>query len=327
MGYLDLTLHPERYHGAGKKPPFFEGWYFKLIDPTEQHRYAVIPGIFLNADPSKAHAFIQVLDGLHGRSHYYRFPVDAFQAASDQFALHIGKNFFSLTEMRLQLTGGAISLQGALRFEGGSGWQVTLASPGIMGWFGWLPFLECNHGVCSFDHTIHGALTIDGTAISFDGGRGYIEKDWGKSFPSAWIWLQTNHFEQPRTCLTASIATVPFVRRTFGGFIIGLWQAGTLYRFATYTGAKLEALTVSDDHVTWVVRDRRYRLEMLAQRAEGGLLHEPTRTEMHQRVQETLRARVEVCLTPLRGGAPIFSGVGRNAGLEVQGDWQKLLVQ
>ncbi|MCE7947900.1 MAG: hypothetical protein DYG88_10775 [Chloroflexi bacterium CFX4] len=327
MGYLDLTLHPERYHGVGKQPPFFEGWYFKLIDPTENHRYAVIPGIFLNADPSKSHAFIQVLDGLRGRSHYYQFPVEAFQAAADRFALHIGENFFSLTEMRLNLQGGAVSLHGALRFEGGSGWRVTLDSPGIMGWFGWLPFLECNHGVCSFDHVIHGALSIDGQHVPFEGGRGYIEKDWGKAFPSAWIWMQTNHFDQPQVCLTASIATVPFIRRTFGGFIIGFWQAGTLYRFATYTGAKLEKLEVTDDHVLWVVRNRRYRLEMLARRAEGGLLHEPTRTEMHKRVEETLRASVEVCLAPLRGGTPIFSGTGRNAGLEVQGDLQKLLIQ
>lgn len=327
MGYLDLVLHSERYHGLGKKPPFFEGWYFKLIDPTEGHRYAVIPGIFLNADPRKTHAFIQVLDGLRGRSHYYQFPAEAFEADSDRFALRIGENFFSLTEMRLNLQSGAVALQGALRFEGGSGWPVTLASPGIMGWFGWLPFLECNHGVCSFDHTIHGDLTVDGVRVSFEGGRGYIEKDWGKSFPSAWIWLQTNHFEQPRACLTASIATVPFVRRTFGGFIIGFWQEGKLYRFATYTGAKLEKLAVSDDQVLWVVRDGRHRLEMAAQRAEGGLLHEPTRTEMHKRVEETLRAQVAVCLTPLQGGAPIFSGVGRNAGLEVQGDWRRLLVQ
>lgn len=84
---------------------------------------------------------------------------------------------------------------------------------------------------------------------------------------------------------------------------------------------------MSDDQVLWVVRDGRHRLEMAAQRAEGGLLHEPTRTEMHKRVEETLRAQVAVCLTPLQGGAPIFSGVGRNAGLEVQGDWRRLLVQ
>ena len=32
FNFLRTTLHPERYHGHGKKPPFFEGWYYKLID-------------------------------------------------------------------------------------------------------------------------------------------------------------------------------------------------------------------------------------------------------------------------------------------------------
>ncbi|GAB4553298.1 MAG: tocopherol cyclase family protein [Anaerolineae bacterium] len=327
MGYLDLSLHPERYHGHGKKPPFFEGWYFKLVDPTENHRYALIPGVFLNADPTKSHAFIQVLDGLRGRSHYYQFPLATFQAASDRFEVSIADNFFSLHRIKVNLSGGAISVQGDLTFEGGTGWPVTLSSPGIMGWFGWIPIMECNHGVCSFDHVIHGVLTLDGVPISFESGRGYIEKDWGKSFPSAWVWMQTNHFEMPTVCLTASIATIPWVGRTFGGFIIGFWQAGKLYRFATYTGAKVEKLHVTDDFVTWIVRDRLHRLEMTASRAGGGLLHEPTRQEMHKRVEETLKASVEVCLTRLKDGYEVFSGTGRNAGLEVQGNLSRLLVE
>ncbi|MCK7537696.1 MAG: tocopherol cyclase family protein [Marinilabiliales bacterium] len=32
----------------------------------------------------------------------------------------------------------------------------------------------------------------------FSGGRGYIEKDWGHSFPSAYVWMQSNHFQLAR---------------------------------------------------------------------------------------------------------------------------------
>jgi hypothetical protein len=32
------------YHGHGKRPPFFEGWYYKLVSADETQRYAVIPG-------------------------------------------------------------------------------------------------------------------------------------------------------------------------------------------------------------------------------------------------------------------------------------------
>ena len=60
--------------GVGKKRPFFEGWYYKLIDATTQHKYAIIPGVFLSEDP---HAFIQVLNGSTKEAFYHRYPLDA----------------------------------------------------------------------------------------------------------------------------------------------------------------------------------------------------------------------------------------------------------
>jgi tocopherol cyclase len=325
--FVRSTLHPERYHGHRKSPPFFEGWYYKIIDADERHKFAVIPGIFKNAAAEKTHAFIQVLDGVAGTSAYHTFPVEAFSAAEDNFDVHIGPNRFRAEGITLNLEGSDLALRGELRFEGRAPWPVTLTAPGIMGWYAWMPFMECYHGVVSLDHTIQGSVTRDGAAMDFGGGRGYIEKDWGVAFPAAWIWTQTNHFAAPGTCLTASVAMIPWIGRAFRGFIIGLWHEGRLYRFATYTNAQIEKLELTDDHVTWVVRDRGHRLEMLASRTAGGLLHGPTRHEMHQRVEETLNATVEVCLSAFEGGTPRrrFQGVGRNAGLEVEGDLPRLL--
>ncbi|WP_243392439.1 MULTISPECIES: tocopherol cyclase family protein [unclassified Mesotoga] len=31
--------------------------------------------------------------------------------------------------------------------------------------------------------------------IDLTGGKGYIEKDWGRSLPDAWIWMQSNNFD------------------------------------------------------------------------------------------------------------------------------------
>jgi hypothetical protein len=69
---LRTIFHPERFHGTGKRPPFFEGWYYKVVDRMEQHRFAFIPGIFLHAEKDQQHAFVQVLDGSTGISTYHR---------------------------------------------------------------------------------------------------------------------------------------------------------------------------------------------------------------------------------------------------------------
>jgi hypothetical protein len=160
--------------------------------------------------------------------------------------------------------------------------------------------------------------------MDFNGGLGYIEKDWGKSFPAAWVWCQSNHFANESACITASVAVIPWAGRTFRGFIVGLWLDGTLHRFATYNGSHIESLQIFDDHVDWVLRNRQSRLFLKASRVEGGLLRGPTRLNMGKRVLETLNATVEVRLETLKG-ALIFEGVGAHTGLEVMGDLPRLL--
>jgi hypothetical protein len=130
------------------------------------------------------------------------------------------------------------------------------------------------------------------------------------------------------TSLTASVAIIPWLRGAFPGFIVGLRHDGQLYRFATYTGAAIERLDLEDTHVTWHMSGRagsggeRHRLEILAWRAEGGLLHSPERSAMLQRVLESLTARLDVRLLSVEESGRervIFEGIGRHAGLEIVG--------
>jgi tocopherol cyclase len=187
--------------------------------------------------------------------------------------------------------------------------------------------METYHGVVSLDHAIQGSLKIDDKMIDFNNGRGYIEKDWGQAFPAAWVWFQSNHFEKPGTCITASIAIIPWVGQSFAGFIIGVWHRNQLYRFATYTGARVEALEIADREVHWTVRDRQHRLHMVAQRAEGGLLNAPTPVSMGRRILETLNASIQVRLERVEGerGETLFEGTGKIAGLEAVGELERLV--
>jgi hypothetical protein len=326
MRFFRSTLHPAAYHGQGKRPPFFEGWYYKLVDARGEHSYAVIPGVILGQEREQHHAFVQVLDGETGHSSYHRYPAEEFWAAKDTLDLRIGPNLFTAERLSLQIESSDLEIHGELRFSDLHPWPVTLRSPGIMGWYAWVPFMECYHGIVSLDHAITGALRVNGQSFDLSGGRGYIEKDWGQSFPAAWIWFQTNHFGKPGTSLTASMAIIPWLRGSFPGFIVGLRHGERLYRFATYTGARVERLDIASEALTWVVRDRHHRLEMRAIRAEGGLLRAPTMTGMGRRIAETLNASVETALYSLEGGRPrrLFHGTGRHAGLEAVGNLLRL---
>ena len=178
-------------------------------------------------------------------------------------------------------------------------WPVRVVSPGVMGWFAWVPGMECYHGIVSMDHSLRGSLAVNGQKMDFDGGRGYMEKDWGRAMPRAWVWMQSNHFEKPGTGFTFSIADIPWGKHYFKGFLGGLLLDGHLYRFATYTGARLHDFTVASDSVHFVLSDLQKRLFVTAHSAQGVDLRAPTTRQMDRRIQETLSASM-TCVSSKR---------------------------
>ena len=236
--------------------------------------------------------------------------------------ISIGGNHFLKNGIELDLDSDGFNLVGKLSFSDLYPWPVTPLSPGVMGWFTWVPGMECYHGIVSMDHLISGTLAINGEQVNFSGGRGYMEKDWGRAMPRAWIWMQSNHFDQSGISLTLSIADIPWGGRSFTGFLGGILLDGQLHRFATYTGARIGNLSVSEESVQFVLVDRKKRLQVNAHRAQGFNLQAPTTTRMDRRIMETLSADIEVAFDLKSNGqwAQVFRGTGRFAGLEVVGD-------
>ena len=107
----------------------------------------------------------------------------------------------------------------------------------IMGPFQYLP-MQCNHKVISMKHTLRGSVLINGETISFDGGMGYIEGDYGRSFPKEYLWLQCNDFLEDLSIMV-SIAHIPFLGLHFTGCICAITYKGREYRLGTYKGVKV----------------------------------------------------------------------------------------
>jgi tocopherol cyclase len=319
---LNGVLNPDGYHGFGRRGPFFEGWYYKLINKMGDQRWTIIPGVYIGKKAEDSHCFIQVMNGVTGKAYYINYPSNQFVPNKMGFHVSIGRNEFSARQIHLVIENDELDLCGDLTFDNLSLWPVTWQSPGIMGWYAWVPGMECYHGVVSLDHEIKGNLRINGRKTDFSGGRGYIEKDWGKAMPKAWIWLQCNHFSQPGISLTASIAIIPLGPLSFNGFIVGLLLNGTLYKFATYSGARVDWLDVNENEVDLRISDHKKQFQIHANRVGGGFLKAPTVTHMDRRITETLSAEIDVELSVREKGVwqQVFEDRGQYAGLEVVGN-------
>jgi len=318
---LKAVFHPARYHGWGRTRRYFEGWYFKVVDRSGSHAYAFIPGIAMNGHGDR-HAFVQVLDGKRLTAGYHTFPVEAFQPASGTFDLTLGGNRFTEEFIRLDLPG----IRGELRFHGTVPWPVRWHSPGIMGPYAFVPRMECYHGILSMDQTVDGILQIDWQRVDFSGGRGYTEKDWGHSFPSAYFWMQCNHFSTPGSSFKASVARIPWLGNAFTGFISGVWHEGKLYRFTTYNGTRLKKSYADLETVELLMENGAYRLEVLARRDHATSLAAPLSGFMDGRISESMTSTIELTLFSKRENRLLLHDTGHHAALEVAGKISQITI-
>ena len=160
-----------------------------------------------------------------------------------------------------------------------------------------------------------------------------MEKDWGRTFPRAYIWMQSNHFLEKGVSLSASVATIPWLTGWFRGFLVGFMVQESLYRFTTYLGSEINQLSVNDQFVKWTLQGSSrsypsaafsgYRMEIKAHKGQGGLLSSPELDGMTPRILESLTSEIEVTLVGLDNQGNmmeiIYQGKGSSAGLEIAG--------
>ena len=119
--YLFKTLHPDIYHGRRARRPFFEGWYFKVVDDAQENSWAIVPGIFKDHDPALDEAFVMILDGRSYQVSYHDYPVSEFAVSRESFNIRIGPNYYAAEYLTLNLP----NLRGYLVFHELKPWPIS----------------------------------------------------------------------------------------------------------------------------------------------------------------------------------------------------------
>jgi len=328
---------PASFQGGGKKRDYFEGWYFKHSGGSDEGVWSFIPGIAFGSEKGTGYAFIQVIEGKTGRSWWFQYPAEEFHAAEAGLDIQVGKNRFTDKGIEFDLADGESRIMGAFTYGPFSIMKFPFWSPGVMGPFTFMPGMECNHGLVSLDHRVDGRLEVDGRSVSIGDGRGYIEKDWGRSMPESWIWTQSNDFPCRGDSLMLSVAKIPWLGSSFRGFLCAFSHGGDKHLFATYNGSRIESLSVTDERVDCVIsrgpssREAKVSgarshggkvpdesLEISVTRSRGGILRAPVAGLLSRRIAEAVDSRLAVRYS--RRGALIFKADSQLAGLEVAGD-------
>ncbi len=305
---------PEVFQGSLKKKNYFEGWYFKQVTADLSDTIAIIPGVsIVKNDP---HAFIQIMDGANGFTDYIKYPLEEFTWGKKEFSVKVGSSEFSRKGIILDIRSERTNLNGKVAFSNAVSYPKSLFAPGIMGWYSFVPLMECNHGVVSVSHDLSGNISLNNNIIDFDGGKGYIEKDWGVSFPEAWIWVQSNNFSGHDTSFMLSIAKIPWMGRFFIGLISFLYLDQKFYLFSTYNGSVFSDIQNNKDSLHIALLNKTHKLSIRIIKNSFCDLKAPVSGEMSRRIKESIDSEVHLQLFS-NSGEPLYEGTGKNVGLEI----------
>jgi len=314
MNKLFLIKNPDLFQGEknlNKNKDYFEGWYFK--NTNKENGISFIPGI--NIENNNPKAFIQVIT--NNTSYFVNYDIEEFESSYEPFIIKIGNNIFSKNGIHIDIKDKMqnLNIYGDIEYSNSKNINTNFLKPNIMGPFSYVPFMECNHAILSMQNKANGSIEINNTVINFDDDMGYIEKDWGCSFPKTYIWCQGNNFQKSDASFMLSIANVPFKMFNFRGVICVLMTGQKEYKFTTYNNSKIIEYDINDNNINITLKKDDYCLNIKATLENGQKLSAPVKGKMKKEIYESINSIINVTLK--KDNNIIFDDISTNCGLEI----------
>lgn len=314
MDKMFFIKNPELFQGEkylNKSKEYFEGWYFK--NTNDKEGISFIPGISINDQDTKA--FIQVIT--NEESYFVKYNLNDFKFNYEPFRVQIGNNTFSKDGIHIDIKDDTqnLSVFGNIEYSNSININTSFISPNIMGPFSYIPFMECNHAILSMKNDVNGLININNNEIKFSNNIGYIEKDWGCSFPKSYIWCQGNNFQKSKVSFMLSIANIPFKFLEFRGIICVLIIDNKEYKFTTYNNAKLVEYDVDNSSLNITLKKGPYYLNVRSEYDTGLKLSAPVKGRMEKDIFESISSSISVTLK--KNNNIIFSDTSTNCGMEI----------
>lgn len=314
MKKLLLIRNPELFQGEKyliENKSYFEGWYFK--NSNTKYSISFIPGISIDEHNKKA--FIQIIT--NDKSYFIDYNIDEFNYSHNPFYIQIGNSFFSKEKVSVDIKDekNDLRITGNIYYSDSTSIRKSFIQPNIMGPFSYIPNMECNHSILCMKSKTSGEIHINNVEMNLNQGTGYIEKDWGYSFPKSYIWCQGNDFKKSNASFMLSIADIPFKEITFKGIICVLIINGKEYRFTTYNNTKLIKNNVYSNLIDITIKKGRKYLELKSEYVSGNQLLAPVKGRMIKNIMESITSILDVSLR--NENKIIFKDTSKNCGLEI----------
>jgi len=341
---IPLQTPHSGYHWDGSRSRFFEGWYYRVT--LAEHTFAFMYSI---DDPAgglpHSGGAVQVL-GPFDEYLWRTFPdAGGFWGARDRLAFgHWGESvadagedpheldsetFFERVPSGYQAS--ARVSQGQFRdpFGHTCRWHYAIApvygwgdpqrvQRATAGWLSFLPVFDPGWQILMAHGRATGWIEWNGDRYEFANAPFYSEKNWGRSFPQAWFWLNCNSFDEADLALTAGGGRREVLWWSEDVALICLHHAGKFYEFAPWNAEVSWQIAPWGD---WRMqaRSREYSVSLAgAATCPGTLLRAPTERGLVFCCCDTMRGALRLEMRD-RAGDLVLAAKSNTGGLEVGG--------
>ncbi len=339
------------YHWNGTPQRFFEGWYYRVTLPELGQTIAFMYSIDdPSGDKPQSGGAVQVL-GIDDGYYWRTFPeVDQFWADKHQLALgHWGKRkisglprYLEPQEFEQSIIEGyqaTATLNQGQFFDPATGhwtrWCYEIIP--VYGWgnsggdqqstAGWLSswqIFEPGWQILMAHGWATGWIEWQGQRYEFRQVPAYSEKNWGRSFPEKWFWLNCNSFlGEPDLALTAGGGRRGVLGWMESVAMIVIHYRGQFYEFVPWNSrVSWEISTWGSWHMRATNRD--YTVELRGTTSlQGTPLRAPTVEGLIFCCQDTMRGDLWLVLREVRSQRVILEAESSLCGLEIGGSpWE-----
>lgn len=178
-------LYPTLLQGDITKCNYFEGWFQKIYIPELNTSIIIIYGFATGNELTKT-GFIQLFipgnDVIH-----INFPQHQINLSKQKHEVKLGPNYFSTNRIHIEHELVELDIEIIPQTK-------KVPKQNSMGIFYLVPGLPCYHSVLQINSSIQGIIKINNELIQLTHASGYLEKNWGTSFPEKYFWM---HAQDP----------------------------------------------------------------------------------------------------------------------------------
>jgi tocopherol cyclase len=346
-----LQVPHSGYHWNGFDRDFFEGWYFRVTLPEIRESFAFMYSIEDPSDTSHhSGGAVQIL-GIDEQYLSCSFP-DSHQFWATTTSLGLGywsetklaicPQLLSAADFDAQISQGyqaTTTLHQGILPDQNCRWSYQIlpvygwGQPGQLqqataGLLSYLPIFEPGWQILMAHGLATGWIEWQGQRYEFNQAPAYSEKNWGRSFPAQWFWVNCNSFDHTvGLAVTAGGGRRKVLWTTEEVGMIGIHYRDRFYEFAPWNSQMTWQIQTWGE---WRIQATNgdFQVELIGTTdLAGTMVNTPTEQGLVLCCRDTLKGLLSIDLQTLQG-QQIIKTNSNNAGLEVGGNgWQQAWIK